>query len=99
MRWLPDGNLDFLGRGDGQIKLRGFRIELGEIDAALTAHLQVEAAATVVAGRGQDAELVAFVTGAADPLQLRDHLTRKLPRHMIPATVLRVPELPVTSHG
>jgi nonribosomal peptide synthetase DhbF len=99
VRRLPDGNLDYLGRLDGQIKLRGFRIELGEIEAALASCPGVTAAAAVVSGTGPDAEIFAFVVGSAAPADARDHLQRLLPSPMVPREVVVVPRLPTTSHG
>ena len=99
VRRLPDGNLDYLGRLDDQIKLRGFRIELGEIESALTGCPGVTAAAAVVTGTGPDAEIFAFVVGSAAPAGARDHLQRLLPAPMVPREVVAVPSLPTTSHG
>ncbi|MCG1019986.1 AMP-binding protein, partial [Mycetohabitans sp. B4] len=58
-RYLPDGNLEFLGRNDHQVKIRGFRIELGEIEACLAQHAQVRDAVVLATGEGQDKRLVA----------------------------------------
>src|SRR5262249_26823407 len=72
VRYLPDGNLDFLGRIDTQVKLRGFRIELGEIESALREHPAIQQAA-VIAGEGASAEqLVAYVVPQAEPGSGRD---------------------------
>ncbi|WP_263369219.1 non-ribosomal peptide synthetase, partial [Edaphobacter dinghuensis] len=87
-RYLPDGNLEFLGRNDHQVKIRGFRIELGEIEARLAEHPLVESA--VVGAREDtlgDKRLVAYYTG--DPsltaAQLRSHLAALLPEYMVPS--------------
>jgi amino acid adenylation domain-containing protein len=102
VRWRGDGELDFLGRIDDQIKLRGYRIEPGEIEAALAAHPQVGEAAVVLRddGRGED-QLVAFVTArdgetAAEPQALRRHLEQTLPPHMLPQAFVRLERLPQT---
>jgi amino acid adenylation domain-containing protein/FkbM family methyltransferase len=63
-RWLPDGNLEFLGRVDHQVKIRGFRVEMGEIEAVLAEHPAVDAAVAVVRGQGAEARIVAYVTAA-----------------------------------
>ncbi|MFJ9469363.1 non-ribosomal peptide synthetase [Streptomyces caniferus] len=99
VRRLPDGNLDFLGRLDGQIKLRGFRIELGEIEAASATHSGVHEAIAVVLGHGPDAELAAVHVGPADARQVREHLTRLLPAHMVPHHLVPVDAIPTSSHG
>ncbi|MFL5542922.1 MAG: amino acid adenylation domain-containing protein, partial [Longimicrobiaceae bacterium] len=100
VRWLPDGNLEMLGRLDVQVKLRGFRVELGEIEAALGRHPGVERC--VVAAR-EDApgekRLVAYVVGGAEPDELREHLRRSLPEYMVPAAFVRLGALPLSPNG
>jgi amino acid adenylation domain-containing protein len=100
-RWRREGTLEFLGRGDGQVKVRGFRVELGEIEARLTAHAGVRDA--VVAAR-QDApgekRLVAYWVGEAVPAEaLRAHVRERLPEHMVPAAWVRLDALPRTPNG
>ncbi len=106
-RLLPDGNLEFRGRRDQQVKLRGFRIELSEIELALTSLPEIADAAVVLredlpGGRG----LVAWVVprtaaGPSDltPSALRGALQQKLPAHMLPAHFATVAALPLTPNG
>ncbi len=103
-RRLPDGSLDFLGRWDHQVKLRGFRVELGEIEAALAEHPDVGAVAVLaIAGDRGDPRLVAHVTprGERQPAagELRAHLERKLPAHMVPPAFALHAALPRTAGG
>ncbi|NHB98864.1 amino acid adenylation domain-containing protein, partial [Photorhabdus stackebrandtii] len=91
-RYLPDGNLEFLGRTDQQVKIRGFRIEPGEIEARLAEHPAVREAAVLAHGKGLDKRLVAYV--AADVEEglvnnLRERLSQVLPEYMVPAAVVR----------
>ncbi|MGC5287852.1 amino acid adenylation domain-containing protein [Micromonospora sp. DT231] len=98
----PDGELQYLGRLDHQVKLRGHRIELGEIDAALGDHPAVHEAVTVLDERAeQDARLVAYVVlgAAAAPDELRAHLARSLPDYMLPAVFVTMDRLPLTGNG
>jgi amino acid adenylation domain-containing protein/non-ribosomal peptide synthase protein (TIGR01720 family) len=109
--YLPDGNLRFLGRRDGQIKLRGFRIELAEIEAVLAQHPAVGQAAVVVqTGAAGHPRLVAFavVSGAVSGVaagappgeaELRMHLAALLPDHMVPSVIAIVADLPLTPNG
>ena len=107
-RFLPDGELDFLGRIDQQVKVRGFRIEPGEIEAALTRHPAIAAAAVLAladAG-GEGKRLVAFVVPAAEdtvalppPAGLRSFLEERLPVYMVPALFVPLPALPLTPNG
>ncbi|WP_372436036.1 amino acid adenylation domain-containing protein [Williamsia soli] len=100
VRHLPDGNLTFLGRADSQVKIRGFRIEIGEIETAMRRLPGVETAAVVVLRRPTGATLVGFVVGVSVPVaQARSALAETLPTHMLPARVLTVPALPMTSNG
>ncbi|MFB8140886.1 non-ribosomal peptide synthetase [Streptomyces parvus] len=103
-RWDADGQLTFDGRADDQIKVRGFRIEPGEIEEALTSHADVRQAAAV-ARREADGvtRLTAYVvprdgaTARAD--ELRAHLTGRLPRPMVPDSIVPIEALPLTSSG
>jgi amino acid adenylation domain-containing protein len=102
-RYRPDGELDYLGRRDQQVKVRGFRIELGEIEAALLAHGGVRSA--VVLPR-QDltagVSLVAYVEaarGAAPVAQLRELLRNRLPEYMVPAAYVLLESMPLTVNG
>ncbi|HWK89849.1 MAG TPA: condensation domain-containing protein, partial [Longimicrobium sp.] len=100
-RWRPEGTLEFLGRGDGQVKVRGYRIELGEIEARLAEHAGVREA--VVAAREDtpgEKRLVAYWVGEAVPAEaLRAHVRERLPEHMVPAACVRLEALPRTPTG
>ncbi len=102
-RWLAAGELEYLGRLDGQVKIRGFRIEPAEVEAALAAHPAVGEAVVVVREDGGDRRLAAYVVAApgAAPAaaELREHLARRLPAYMVPATVTLLDAIPVTSSG
>ena len=102
-RYLPDGALEFLGRGDDQVKLRGYRIELGEIRAALAAHPDVgECAVVLREDVPGDARLVAYVVarpGQAGPTGLREFVADRLPAFMVPAHFSVLEALPLTSNG
>ncbi len=103
-RYLAEGNIEYLGRADYQVKLRGFRIELGEIESVLSQHSQVREAVVVAqeTAAGQK-RLVGYVVGEAgaelQTSELRQHLAEKLPEHMIPALVVQLEELPLTPNG
>ncbi|MET8156122.1 amino acid adenylation domain-containing protein [Sphaerisporangium sp. NPDC005289] len=94
-RWRPDGTLEFLGRFDGQAKVRGFRVEPGEVEAALLADPLVRQAAVVADGD----RLVAYVTGTADPDDLRRLLSATLPPHLVPTAWVAMDALPLTVTG
>jgi amino acid adenylation domain-containing protein len=104
VRLRPDGDYDFLGRRDHQIKSRGYRIELGEVETALNAHPDVaQAVAVAVPHPEWGSAIVAFVL-AKDGVALTDrdvrrHVASRLPQYMVPATVRLVDELPTTSTG
>ncbi|HEX8275787.1 MAG TPA: amino acid adenylation domain-containing protein [Longimicrobiaceae bacterium] len=102
VRRLADGALEFLGRIDDQVKVRGFRVEPGEVEAALLAHPEVREAA-VVAGRGPGGEtrLAGYfvASGGFDAAALREHLRDRLPEYMVPAALVRLDALPLTSNG
>ena len=97
-----DGELEYLGRLDDQIKLRGFRIELGEIGRVLRRHPAVRDAAVMLRGKAEDALLVAYYVPAGEGTgahALRGHLQRYLPSHMIPAAFVALAALPLTANG
>ncbi|HVG59538.1 MAG TPA: amino acid adenylation domain-containing protein [Hyalangium sp.] len=102
-RYLADGNLEFLGRIDLQIKVRGFRIELGEIEAVLASHPSVREAAVTAPDMGGGRALVAYVVpvegSALDGSELREFLASKLPDYMVPARWSFLPALPLTPNG
>ncbi len=100
---LPDGNLVFLGRVDRQVKIRGFRVELEEIEAVLAKHPSVVQCAVVADGPPGQERLIAYLmrrgaqTAGAD--DVRTHLARHLPAHMVPASFVAVDKMPLTSNG
>ncbi|MGR4972805.1 amino acid adenylation domain-containing protein, partial [Pseudomonas sp. LARHCG127] len=104
-RYLPDGNIEYLGRNDDQVKIRGFRIELGEIEAKLAQHEAVKEA-VVLAREDAPGEkrLVAYFTphsvdDMADIEALRTHLLGQLPEYMVPTAYVRRDALPLTPNG
>jgi glycopeptidolipid biosynthesis protein len=98
--WGADGQLRYVGRADEQVKIRGYRIELGEVQAAL-AGLAGVAQAVVIAreDRPGDKRLVGYVTGTADPAEIRTALAGRLPGYMVPAAVVVLAALPLTVNG
>ncbi|HKV12758.1 MAG TPA: amino acid adenylation domain-containing protein [Thermoanaerobaculia bacterium] len=100
VRRLRDGDLEFLGRIDHQVKVRGFRIELGEIEASLLAQPGVrEAVAVVREDRPGDRRLVAYFAGEAAIPDLRERLREKLPAFMVPSLFVALDALPLTPNG
>ncbi len=103
-RYLPDGNIEFIGRIDNQVKIRGFRIELGEIETALNQHPQVRE--SVVLARDDvpgDKRLVAYIVPNRESIptipQLRDLLKERLPEYMVPSVFVLLKEFPLTPNG
>jgi len=96
-RRRPDGNLEFLGRIDHQVKVRGFRIELGEIEAALLAHAGVREAAVGVLEENGSRRLVAWVAPRSEGL--REALSQRLPSYMVPSDFVELAALPRTPNG
>ncbi|MEH2156362.1 MAG: amino acid adenylation domain-containing protein [Nostoc sp.] len=103
VRYLPDGNIEYLGRIDNQVKIRGFRIELGEIEAALNTHPQIQQAVVIVTEDiPGNKRLVAYVVKSNESLttnQLRQFLKQQLPEYMIPSGFVTLDKLPLTPNG
>lgn len=103
-RYLPDGNMEFMGRTDFQVKIQGQRIELGEIEASLLQHPGVCAAVVIVAGDTHAKKRLVgyFVPNNAQTISLAElvgFLQQKLPQHMVPATLIALERLPLTVNG
>lgn len=102
-RWLPGGDLDFIGRVDDQVKIRGQRIELGEIEAALAAYPGVDRAVVIVAGDGpSDRRLIGYLgsrDGGPALEDLRAYLRARLPAALVPEAFCVLDELPLSPHG
>ena len=105
VRYRPDGNIEFLGRADNQVKLRGYRIELGEIETVLNEHPAVKYAVVVLHERDSSAEksLVSYVLPRRQSTALvpglRNFLERKLPEYMIPSVFVILEALPLSPNG
>ncbi|MEW5927426.1 MAG: amino acid adenylation domain-containing protein [Gemmatimonadota bacterium] len=108
VRWLPDGELEYLGRTDAQVKIRGFRIEPGEVEAALAGDARVREAVVVAReDRPGERRLVAYVVPRARrPVEdgalgseLRAGLRDRLPEHLVPGAVVVLDELPLNANG
>jgi non-ribosomal peptide synthase protein (TIGR01720 family) len=93
-RWRGDGELDFVGRRDEQVKVRGHRVELGEVEAALSSLEGVAEAAVVAHGEGGERRLVAYVVGDVGVGELRLRLGERLPDYMVPTAWVELEELP-----
>ena len=103
-RYLPDGNIEFLGRIDNQVKIRGYRIEMGEIESALSEHPAVcECVVLVREDEPGDKRLVAYVTLNGQPAltvtEFRDFLKATLPEYMMPAAFVTLDAMPLTPNG
>ncbi|WP_390625552.1 MULTISPECIES: non-ribosomal peptide synthetase [Calothrix] len=104
VRYLADGNIEYLGRIDNQVKIRGFRIELGEIEAALSQHSNVQACCVIcrednVGEQRLVAYLVANQESTPTISELRQYLKAKLPEYMVPSAFVVLESLPLTPNG
>jgi len=101
-RWLPDGNIEFLGRIDNQVKLRGYRIELGEIESNLLKHGDIkEAIVTAREDEKREKYLCGYIVADKElkSLKLREYLSNELPDYMIPPYFVQMKNLPLTPNG
>ncbi|CAL2059770.1 protein of unknown function [Streptomyces murinus] len=104
VRWSTDGEMEYLGRVDDQVKVRGFRIELGEIESVLAAYPGIAQVAVIVReDRPGDKRLVGYVVPAAgsvvDPGESRAYVAQSVPEYMVPSSVLVLDALPLTPNG
>jgi len=101
VRRLPAGELEFIGRKDGQVKVRGFRVELGEIETRLLSHPSVTEAAVTLKEQNGVKRLVAYYVGQFEinSLDLREFLEQTLPTYMVPNAFIRIPRIPLTNNG
>src|SRR5262249_46036152 len=102
-RYLPDGDIEFLGREDFQVKVQGYRIELGEIEAALEKHERIQTAVVATIDEAHGKQLVGYFV-PLEGLQctggeLKEFLSEKLPEYMVPTTFICLSELPLSSNG
>ncbi|MEW7281161.1 amino acid adenylation domain-containing protein [Aquimarina sp. 2201CG1-2-11] len=101
-RWLPDGNIEFIGRKDNQLKVRGYRIELGEIENALVQLQEVTQAVVLAREDDQDSKrLVGYIvcSGDFDPESIQENLSKKLPNYMVPGLYMEMDNFPLTNSG
>jgi amino acid adenylation domain-containing protein len=98
-RYLANGDIEYLGRLDHQVKVRGFRIELGEIEAALGSHAGVRQSLAIADRKGAEVRLIAYVATNEDAATLRRHLQSRLPDYMVPSVIVPVDQFPLTAHG
>nr|AEU11003.1 NpnC [Nostoc sp. 152] len=103
-RYLPDGNIEYLGRIDNQVKIRGFRIELGEIETILNQHQNIQTSCVIAhIDNSGDKRLIAYIVPQpqATPTidQLRSHIKTQLPEYMIPSAIIILESLPLTPNG
>ncbi|HLZ86559.1 MAG TPA: amino acid adenylation domain-containing protein [Puia sp.] len=100
-RWLPTGDIEFLGRVDNQVKIRGYRVEPGEVESLLARYPLIREVVVAVKERMGEKFLVAYYTSdeQVETAMLRDYLRVYLPDYMMPAFFLELPSLPVTANG
>ncbi|MGA9379142.1 MAG: amino acid adenylation domain-containing protein, partial [Phormidium sp.] len=102
-KWNYEGNLEYLGRIDDQIKLRGFRVELGEIEAILLQHQSVKEAVVILYETDSNPRLVAYITTEDKSSnlgnQIKEYLKARLPNYMVPAQIMVLDKLPITANG
>jgi amino acid adenylation domain-containing protein len=101
-RYLTDGNIEFIGRADEQVKLRGYRIELGEIQAALDRHPLVKQSFVMMSENARgDKRLLGYIVGESSvtSAELRKHLRECMPEYMVPEAIVILDEMPVNANG
>ncbi len=103
VRWLDDGNIEYVGRNDFQVKIRGYRIELGEIEHALSSRDDVKQAAVLAKKQGNSSYLAAYIVSAQQALplteEISEYLAARLPEYMVPVSYTFIESLPMTING
>ena len=101
VKWLPDGNIEFLGRTDSQIKLRGYRIELSEINQTILKNNKIKDSATIVTTLNNEKTICSYIVSdeQIDINVLQDFLRQNLPIYMIPSYILQLDKLPINTNG
>jgi len=102
VRWLPDGNLEYIGRKDNQVKIRGYRIELGEIESILSNYKDIKQSVIIVKERGAGEKyLVGYYVSnkVLNEGEIFSYLQSKLPEYMIPSAIIHLEHLPLTING
>ncbi len=100
-RWLPDGNIEFLGRIDRQLKIRGYRVEPGEIETRLTGHKDIKEAVVIAKDINNEKCLCAYIVPAREfnVSELREYLSQRLPDYMLPSYFVQMEKIPLTANG
>ncbi|SHN37815.1 non-ribosomal peptide synthetase [Mucilaginibacter sp. OK098] len=100
-RWLPDGNIEYLGRMDDQVKIRGHRIELGEIENQLASHPEIREVVLLAREREGDKYLVGYYLSEnkISSEELRAYLSERLPKYMLPSYFVHIQSMPLTPNG
>jgi amino acid adenylation domain-containing protein len=100
-RWLPDGNIQFMGRIDQQVKIRGFRVEPAEVEKHLNNHSQIKESVVITIEKNREKYLCAYVVTNKnlDASSLKDFLFKRLPGYMVPGFFVQLDKIPLTPHG
>jgi amino acid adenylation domain-containing protein len=100
-RYLSDGNIEFVGRVDEQVKVRGYRVELGEIQAVLNEHRSVQQSVVIVNEHERGKQILGYVVGeeGVASAELKQYLKERLPEYMVPEAILALEKMPLTASG
>jgi thioesterase domain-containing protein/acyl carrier protein len=102
-KYLPNGDIEYIGRKDTQVKIRGFRIELGEIESLIESHPQVSQSVVVAVRDARDHRMAAFYVPHSDTNidagDLKEYVRQKLPNYMVPAALIELPAFPINRNG
>jgi acyl-CoA synthetase (AMP-forming)/AMP-acid ligase II len=101
VRWLPDGNLEYIGRNDFQVKIRGFRIELSEIENKLTNHPEIDQAIVIAKEEAGNKYLVAYYAASKklEDQEFKEYLNQQLPSYMVPDIYIHMEKFPLNRNG